>query len=62
MSSGSLASMREESSKIPMNSSCVEKRKVLPGARGMSRSVNKVKRWHRAVEHWERGGGGGEGQ
>lgn len=57
LSSGSLASIREESSTIPMNSSCVEGAKVIPGARGMSRSVNKVRWWQSAVEHWDLGGG-----
>ena len=41
LSSGSLASMVEESRSIPMNSNCVEGRKVFPGARGMFRSVKR---------------------
>lgn len=57
LSSGSLASIWEESSSIPMNSSCVEGAKVFPEARGMSRSITTVRRWHSAVEHWDRGGG-----
>ena len=51
LSSGSLASIWEESSSIPMNSRCVEGAKVFPGARGMARSVSGVRRWHSAVEH-----------
>ena len=44
LSSGSLASIWEESRRIPINSSCVEREKVLPGARGISRSVSNVRR------------------
>ena len=43
LSFGSLTSVREESSGIPMNSSCVEGG-VFSGARGTISSVNKIRR------------------
>ena len=56
LSSGSLASIFMESSKIPINSRWVEGGNVLPGAMGISSSVNRVSSWQRAVEHCGRGG------
>jgi len=49
--------MVEESRRIPIISLWVEGEKVLPGARGISRSVNRVRRLQSAVLHWEQGGG-----
>jgi len=57
LSSGSLASMVEESRRIPIISLWIEGEKVLPGARGISRSVNRIRRLQSAVLHWEQGGG-----
>ena len=47
--------MVEESRRISINSNWVEGEKVLPGARAISSSVNRVRRLKRAVLHWERG-------
>ena len=49
--------MVDESRRIPINSNWVEGENVLPGARGISRSVNRVRRLQSAILHWERGGG-----
>ena len=56
LSHGRRASIVEESRRIPMNSREVEGGKVLPGAMGMSNSVNRWRTLQRAVAQWVRGG------
>ena len=57
LSTGRRASILLASSRIPINSRLVHAGKVFPGVMGIFRSVKRYKIWHRAVMHFDRGGG-----